>query len=583
MFKLALAFSVAHTAFGGRQLQGVEGDIETLRWVAVINDSTDCHKATATIDSLIAGDNKRRALGAGRVMIETLESHLNCFVEFEGSERFASEIGSLSFVDTVQPNEEVVGFYSWGLDRIDEASLPLDKAPYSPPYTGKGVNIYIVDTGTTPTHEDLEGRTFFGADFVNEGAQEDLNGHGTHCSSTAGGWRYGVAPGANLYGVKVLGAGGSGSTSSVIRGVQWAVDHSGAPPAVISLSLGGGVNSALDKAVEDAAKENIVVVAAGNENKDACTVSPARAKKGVITVGATDINDKLAPYSNWGECVDILAPGSKITAACKSGTKAYTTMSGTSMATPHVAGVSALLLEKHSGDISNAIAELLALGVGGKVKDVRGGNKTPNLLLQVPIYTGPPTPPSPKPTSPPTFAEVQLCDSVRCHKFIPSTFGPQVVPGETPLNGEFVKASSSLCEPVERDMFKGKVVLVARGGCLFFDKVKNAKNGGAIATLIYAEKKTKIFAPAYYGPGSVSIPSCMISFGTMETIKGKTITWGSQDVLNGGEEEWEEEETPAPSPAPTSPCNAINNRKKCRGRGEECTWRSKKKVCRASR
>ena len=231
---------------------------------------------------------------------------------------------------------------SWGLDRIDSRS-GLDGVYTYPTSAGEGVTAYIIDTGINTQHNDFEGRATFGFDATGEG-EFDGNGHGSHVSGTIGGKSYGVAKKVNLVAVKVLSSSGSGSYAGVLKGIEWAWKDSKkkSGKSVANMSLGGGKSQAINDAVSAAVKNGLtLVVAAGNENQDACNVSPASTPE-AITVGAVDKTDNLASFSNWGQCVDINAPGVGITSAWKGSVDATNTISGTSMASPHVAGVVAL-------------------------------------------------------------------------------------------------------------------------------------------------------------------------------------------------------------------------------------------------
>jgi subtilisin family serine protease len=236
----------------------------------------------------------------------------------------------------------------WGLDRIGQRDLPLNQA-YSYTTTGAGVNVYIIDTGIRRTHTQFGGRAFVGFDAIGDGQNtNDCNGHGTHVSGTVGGSTFGVAKGVRLFAVRVLNCSGSGTNSGVIAGVNW-VTANHVSPSVANMSLGGGASSALDTAVNNSINSGVTyAIAAGNANTNAANSSPARVAA-AITVGSSTISDARSSFSNFGSVVDIFAPGSSILSAWRTSDTATATLSGTSMATPHVAGVAARFLQSNPG------------------------------------------------------------------------------------------------------------------------------------------------------------------------------------------------------------------------------------------
>jgi len=275
---------------------------------------------------------------------------------------------------------------TWGLDRIDQRDLPLSTT-YSYTNTGAGVNAYIIDTGIRLDHtEFVVGRAVSGFDAVDGGSADDCNGHGTHVAGTVGGVNYGVAKGVKLVAVRVLDCGGSGTNAGVIAGVDWVTaDHAAGAPAVANMSLGGGASTALDDAVRNSIADGVSYgLAAGNGNffgiaQNACNYSPARVAEG-ITVGATDKTDRKASFSNYGSCLDIFAPGVAITSSWFTDPTATNTISGTSMATPHVVGVAALYLQSNPGASPATVRDALVNNATvGKVTSA--GRKSPNKLL----------------------------------------------------------------------------------------------------------------------------------------------------------------------------------------------------------
>ena len=253
---------------------------------------------------------------------------------------------------------------TWGIDRIDQRNLPLS-GTYSYTSTGAGVKVYIIDTGLRFTHTQFGGRASSGIDKIDGGTADDCNGHGTHVGGTVAGSTYGVAKQASLIAVRVLDCNGSGSTSGVIAGVDWVTaDHQPGQPAVANMSLGGSASNALDTAVRNSIADGVsYAVAAGNGNilgfaANACNYSPARVAE-AMTIGATGNNDAKASFSNFGSCVDWFAPGVNITSSWGTSDTATNTISGTSMATPHTAGVAALYLQTHTSASAAAVRQAL--------------------------------------------------------------------------------------------------------------------------------------------------------------------------------------------------------------------------------
>ncbi|MCB5166897.1 S8 family peptidase [Streptomyces bambusae] len=280
-------------------------------------------------------------------------------------------------IDATQPNPP-----SWGLDRIDQKALPLNSSYTYPDKAGEGVTAYVIDTGVRISHSDFGGRASNGYDAIdNDNTAQDGHGHGTHVAGTVAGGAYGVAKKAKIVGVRVLDNSGSGTTEQVVAGIDW-VTQNAVKPAVANMSLGGGADSALDTAVRNSIASGITyAVAAGNESTNASTKSPARVTE-AITVGATTSSDAKASYSNYGTVLDLFAPGSSITSGWNSSDSATNTISGTSMASPHVAGAAAVYLSQNPASTPAQVSTAL---VNAATPNVVGspGTGSPNRLLFV--------------------------------------------------------------------------------------------------------------------------------------------------------------------------------------------------------
>jgi subtilisin family serine protease len=348
------------------------------RYIVVFREGTDVDRESARIASALSGRVTHTYRSALRGMAIELP---------DAAAAGLANVPSVASVeqDQVMTTTATQTNATWGIDRIDQRALPLN-TNYVYARTGAGVTAYIIDTGILFSHSEFAGgRATSGFDAVDGGTADDCHGHGTHVAGTVGGSTFGAAKSVSLVAVRVLDCGGSGANSGVIAGVDW-VTANHQSPAVANMSLGGGLSSALDQAVANSVAAGVTYgVAAGNGNflgwaQNACNYSPANVPS-AITVSATDNSDTKASWANYGTCVDIFAPGVSITSAWYNG--GTNTISGTSMATPHVVGAAALHLEGNPGATPAQVASALT---GNATTNVvkSGGTGSPNLLL----YTG---------------------------------------------------------------------------------------------------------------------------------------------------------------------------------------------------
>jgi subtilisin family serine protease len=361
----------------GNKLRRQTNKIEN-SYIVVLDDSVVGEKGPYSIAPYLASDMAETYHGKIKHVYQNALNGFAAEMSEEDAEKLSEDF-RVKFVeeDAVMTADATQTNPPWGLDRIDQRNLPLN-ATYTYNWTGAGVRVYVIDTGIRTAHTQFGGRASNVFDAFG-GNGQDCNGHGTHVSGTVGGSTYGVAKSALLRGVRVLNCSGSGSTSGVISGVDWVrVNHIN--PAVANMSLGGGASSALDTAVNNLSNSGVTIaVAAGNSNANACNSSPARAAN-AITVGSTTTTDARSSFSNFGTCLDLFAPGSGILSAWFTSNTATATLSGTSMASPHVAGVAALYKQANPSASATTIRNAIVNNATTNVV-TNAGTGSPNRLL----------------------------------------------------------------------------------------------------------------------------------------------------------------------------------------------------------
>ena len=379
-------------------------DVVADQYIVVLHDD---QLGAAGMDSMARGVMSANGLRADQVK-RSFASALPGFVATM-SRAQAEALARDPSVKYIEQDQYVSVNETWGLDRSDQRLLPLDNANFASAgdYVGNGagVHAYIIDTGVRATHSEFTGRMGDGYDFVDDDSDPaDCNGHGTHVAGTVAGTTWGLAKGATVHGVRVLDCAGSGTYAGVIAGIDW-VTANHQSPAVANMSLGGGFSQTVNDAVTNSVAAGVVYgVAAGNDSgADACNSSPAGTPD-ALTVGSTTISDARSSFSNIGTCVDLFAPGSSITSAWYDSDTATNTISGTSMATPHVVGAAALYRANFPAADAYAVSDsIVAWATEGRISDV--GSGSPNKLLYTGDVTDTPPPPPPPACSDPAFCE----------------------------------------------------------------------------------------------------------------------------------------------------------------------------------
>ncbi|MBO8194436.1 S8 family peptidase [Streptomyces oryzae] len=394
--RISLAIGAAVAVAGGATLLTLPAGAAPAEGIVIGAGSHDAVKGSYIVLLKDGSSGSVQADSAGKDLAEeyggkvarTYKSAVNGFNATGMSAEEARRLAADDKVAQVYQNQRITTTGtqtnppSWGLDRIDQKSNQLDRKYTYPAGAGAGVTAYVIDTGVRISHHDFGGRASYGYDAVDKDkTAQDGNGHGTHVAGTIAGTKYGVAKKAKIVAVRVLNNQGSGTTALAVAGVDWVTKHHKGP-SVANMSLGGGKDAALDAAVKRSIASGVsYAVSAGNESADATTASPARVAD-ALTVAASDRRDRQAVFSNYGKRVDLYAPGVDIVSASNKSDRGSATMSGTSMASPHVAGAAAVYLSGHKSATPAQVASALTKGAtAGAIANPTKG--TPNKLLRV--------------------------------------------------------------------------------------------------------------------------------------------------------------------------------------------------------